>query len=67
MADELIQEDMPLEERREQFHSRLADLKKIIEDEINKLSIDSFCDAPDFELATRCTDALINYFDSKFN
>lgn len=67
MVEELVQKDIPLEERREQFYSRLADFKKIIEDEINKLSIDSFCDAPDFELAKKCTDVLINYFDSKFN
>lgn len=66
MAEELVQKEMSLEERREQFYSRLADLKKIITDEINKLSIDSLCDVPDFELATKCTDALFNYFDSKF-
>lgn len=67
MADELIQEDMPLEERRKQFYSRLADLKKVIEKEINRLNIDSLCESEDFELASKCTDVLFNYFDSKFN
>lgn len=67
MVDELIQEEMPLEERRKQFYNRVDELAKIIEKEINRLSIDSFCNAPDFELSRVCVLALGKYFDSKFN
>ena len=67
MVDELIQEEMPLEERRKEFYRRVDKLANIIEDEINKLSIDSFCDASDIELTRVCVLALGSYFDSKFN
>lgn len=67
MADELIQEEMPLEERRKQFYNRVDELAKIIEEEINKLSIDSLCETADFELTRVCVLALGRYFDSKFN
>ena len=67
MVDELIQEEMPLEERRKQFYNRVDELAKIIEEEINKLSLDSFCETADFELSRVCVLALGSYFDSKFN
>lgn len=67
MADELIQEEMPVEERRKQFYNRVDELAKIIEKEINKLNIDSLCETADFELTRVCVLALGRYFDSKFN
>lgn len=67
MVDELIQEEMPLEERRKQFYNKVDELAKIIENEINKLNIDSLCETADFELSRVCVLALGQYFDSKFN
>lgn len=63
---EEMENEMTDNERYEKLLKKLDALEQAIEKEINRLGIDSLSGDSDWELASRCKEALSDYFEHKF-